>query len=159
VPVNLVERVEIYRGVLPVRFGADALGGAVNVVPDTRYETRAVASYQRGSFGTYRISGLGRYHHAPSGFVVGAVGFFDNARNNYDVEVDIADRTGRKTKAEVTRFHDAYRAYGGSLEFGFVETPWAKRLWVQLFASAFQKELQHNLIMAYPYGEAEYGEA
>lgn len=32
VPVNLVERVEVYRGVVPARFGADALGGAINLV-------------------------------------------------------------------------------------------------------------------------------
>src|SRR5262249_26254995 len=34
-PVGLVERLEIYRGVVPIRFGADALGGAINLVsPD-----------------------------------------------------------------------------------------------------------------------------
>lgn len=27
VPVNLIERVEIYQGIVPIRFGADALGG------------------------------------------------------------------------------------------------------------------------------------
>lgn len=32
VPVNLVQRVEVYRGVVPARFGADAVGGAVNLV-------------------------------------------------------------------------------------------------------------------------------
>ena len=32
VPVNLIDRVEIYKGVVPIRFGADALGGAVNLV-------------------------------------------------------------------------------------------------------------------------------
>src|SRR4051812_27857477 len=34
VPVNLIERIEIYSGVLPVRFGADALGGGINLVTD-----------------------------------------------------------------------------------------------------------------------------
>ncbi|MEJ7658795.1 MAG: TonB-dependent receptor plug domain-containing protein [Hymenobacter sp.] len=31
-PVSLVERVEVYRGVTPARPGADALGGALNVL-------------------------------------------------------------------------------------------------------------------------------
>jgi TonB family protein len=45
VPPNLVDRVEVYRGVVPIRFGADALGGAVNLVSDTSYVTHAGASY------------------------------------------------------------------------------------------------------------------
>src|SRR5690606_18849372 len=53
VPVNLVERVEVYRGVVPIRFGADALGGAVNLVTDDDVTgTHGAASYQFGSFGT-----------------------------------------------------------------------------------------------------------
>lgn len=32
IPVNLINRLEVYKGVLPVKFGADALGGGVNVV-------------------------------------------------------------------------------------------------------------------------------
>lgn len=31
-PVNLAERIEVYKGVVPVNFGSDALGGAVNIV-------------------------------------------------------------------------------------------------------------------------------
>ncbi|HEU4537805.1 MAG TPA: TonB family protein, partial [Polyangiaceae bacterium] len=57
VPVNVVERIEIYRGVVPVRFGADALGGAVNLVTDQRVRgTGASASYQVGSYDTYRAT-------------------------------------------------------------------------------------------------------
>ncbi len=57
VPVNLVERVEIYKGVVPVRFGADALGGAVNMVTDDTVEgTHGSVSQQIGSFGTQRTS-------------------------------------------------------------------------------------------------------
>ena len=32
IPVNLISRIEIYKGVVPVRLGADALGGAINIV-------------------------------------------------------------------------------------------------------------------------------
>ena len=31
-PVGLIERVEIFKGVVPLRFGADALGGAIHFV-------------------------------------------------------------------------------------------------------------------------------
>jgi outer membrane cobalamin receptor len=65
VPLDLtgfVERVEIYRGVVPSRFGVDALGGAVNLVTDDDYRhTRASASYQGGSFGTSRVTAAARH--------------------------------------------------------------------------------------------------
>ena len=32
IPVNLSERIEVYKGVVPVGLGSDALGGAVNIV-------------------------------------------------------------------------------------------------------------------------------
>lgn len=32
IPVNLVERVEVYKGVVPAYLGTDALGGAVNII-------------------------------------------------------------------------------------------------------------------------------
>lgn len=157
-PVNLLERVEIYKGVLPIRFGADALGGALNLVSARRYETGAYASYQRGEFGTTRSLLSGRYHHEPSGFFVGGGGWLDYARNDYEIDVPIADRSGRLTSTRVKRLHDAYRAYGGSLDFGFVDTPWAKRLSVLLFGSTYDKEFQHNRIMTVPFGEARFGE-
>src|SRR5690606_39472576 len=50
VPVNLIERAEIYSGVVPVRFGADALGGAVNLVTDGAVQDRKLGgSYEVGS--------------------------------------------------------------------------------------------------------------
>ena len=32
IPSELIERIEIYKGVVPITFGADALGGAINVI-------------------------------------------------------------------------------------------------------------------------------
>jgi outer membrane cobalamin receptor len=158
VPVNLVQRVEVYRGVVPVRFGADALGGAVNLVTDQEYETHLGASYQIGSFGTQRATLDGRYRHEPTGIVVGGAAFLDLAENDYPVDVEVPDERGRLYPARVRRFHDGYRAYGGTLEAGIVDQSWAKRLTLQAFASTYDKELQHNLVMTVPYGEVEYGE-
>ena len=57
------------------------------------------------------------------------------------------------------RFNDGYLSYGGTLELGVVDQPWARRLTVQAFASTYDKELQHNQVMTVPYGEVEYGES
>jgi vitamin B12 transporter len=158
VPVNLIERVEVYRGVVPIRFGADALGGALNLVTDARYETHLSASYQISSFGTHRATVNGRYRHDATGWVVGASAFADKSDNDYRVDVLAPNASGQLEPANVRRFHDGYRAFGGALEAGIVERPWAKRLLIRAYATTYDKELQHNIVMAFPYGQVTNGE-
>lgn len=158
VPVNLVERVEVYRGVVPIRFGADALGGAINLVTNQVYETQLGASYQVGSFGTHRVSASGRYRHEPSSLVFGFAAFFDVTQNNYDVDVRVPGRDGRQVTATVPRFHDAYRAYGANVELGVVDQRWARRLVLKGFQTGFEKEIQNNNVMEVVYGEVTSSE-
>lgn len=158
VPVNLVERMELYRGVVPVRFGADALGGAVNLVTDTDVRgTHASASYQVGSFKTYRLTLSARHKHEPSGFFARVNGFYDYTRNDYPIDVEVFDELGRLSPARVHRFHDGYRAGGGSVEVGIVERPRAERLLLRAFYTEHQRDVQHNALMSVPYGSVTYG--
>lgn len=159
VPVNLLERVEIYRGVVPVRFGIDALGGAVNLVTDSDYKrSRAAASLQAGSFGTTRITAQARHRFAGTPLVASGSVFFDHADNDYPVDVEVPNDRGEPARARVYRFHDAYRAFGANLEGGVVDSPWARRLLLRLFATDSFKDEQHNQIMTVPYGEVQSGE-
>ncbi len=158
VPVNLIETIEIYRGVVPIRLGADALGGVVNMTTSQERATSAAASYQVGSFGTHRLTLDARYAHEPSGFVAQASGFFDKSRNDYKVDASVSDAQGRVRIAEVRRRHDAYLAGGASLEVGFVDRAWARKLLLRGYVSSFAKQLQSNLVMTVPYGAVHYGE-
>lgn len=159
VPVNLVERVEVYRGVVPVAFGADALGGAVNLVTDDDVEgTHGSVSYQAGSFGTHRLALGVRTLDERYGVFTRANAFVDSADNDYPIDVEVPDERGRPSPARIYRFHDAYHAAGGNVETGFVDQRWAKRLLVRAFVTNYEKELQHNVIMKVPYGEPTYGE-
>ena len=158
VPVNLVDRVEIYRGVVPIRFGADALGGVVNLVPPQSKRSYFGASYQVGSFGTHRVTVDGRYRDADSGFTLAHSAFLDVAKNDYDVQVDLPNDRGRIRKTDVPRFHDGYRAFGANLEAGVTDKPWAKRLTLTGFASSTDKQLQNDRYMQVPFGEVTYGE-
>jgi hypothetical protein len=72
--------------------------------------------------------------------------------------VDVPDSLGRLRPANVRRFHDGYHGAGASLEVGYVDQPWAKRLLLRLFATDFSKDLQHNVNMTVPYGAVEYGQ-
>jgi TonB family protein len=159
VPVNLVENVEIYRGVVPLRLGADALGGAMNIVTPQKYETVLQASYQVSSFNMHRATLAGRYRHEPSNFVVGVEAFYDHADNSYWVDVEIPDERGRLSPARVRRFHDGYGAYGVAVEAGVVEKPWARKLIARAFTSEYDKEQQSNIVMTVPYGSVRYGES
>lgn len=157
VPVNLIEQVEIYRGVVPSRFGSDALGGTVNLVSRQGEDRAASVSYQAGSFGTHRATASVRAPVAASAHVRGAA-FVDVARNDYRVDVEVPDERGRLAPARVQRFHDGYRAAGGNLDVNVATGPGDERLVASGFVTAYEKDLQHNLVMTVPYGEVRYGE-
>ena len=55
-PVNYAERIEVYKGVVPVGFGTDALGGVINIVTNKHHRRRWFldASYSYGSFNTHK---------------------------------------------------------------------------------------------------------
>lgn len=152
-PVNLFERVEIYRGVVPLRLAADALGGAINFVTDKSYENHGAVSFQTGSFGTYRGTALAQYRHEPSHFVARVMAYGDSVKNDYKVDVEVPDESGRPSAATVRLFHKAYAAYGGAVEAGLVDTAWAKRFLVRGFFAGTKTEIQHNQVMSVPYGE------
>jgi outer membrane cobalamin receptor len=124
VPVNFIDRVETFQGVVPIRLGADALGGAVQLVTDPAvYGTAATASYEIGSFETHRLTVGARHLQDSTGLLVRANGFFDSSKNNYPVDVEVADTQGRLQSVRLPRFHDGFRASGGGIEAGFVDRP------------------------------------
>lgn len=157
VPVNLVDRVEVYQGVVPIRLGADALGGAVALVSDENLRrSRLSASYEMGSFGVHRLTTSARGYHEPTGLVVQSSVFHDTAKNDYDVDASAFDAQGRTRAITVPRFHDGYRAGGVHLGVGVVDKPWADRLLVSAFVAKFDNELQNGATMGRPFGEVTF---
>src|SRR5262249_26375303 len=130
----------------------------VNLVSDRRYETGVGGSYELGSFGTQRATLDGGYRHEPTNLVFNAQSFLDSADNDYDVDVEGPDERGPPSPPRLPRFHDGYHAYGATAEAGVIEQPWARRLTLRGYGVTYEKELQHNLVMTVPYGEAWYGE-
>lgn len=158
VPVELLERVDVHRGVVPVSLGADALGGAIDLITDPSWVNRAAASYQLGSFGTHRVSLATRARDARTGAAAGLSLFLDHADNDYPVDVQVPDEQGQLHPRTVRRFHDAYTAAGANGELGLVDRGVVRRALVRLFATDAGKQLQHNLAMTVPYGDARHGE-
>lgn len=158
-PVNLIEQVEIYKGVVPVEFGVDALGGLVHFVTDGLPAGDPVvdASYELGSFGTHRASLVARAPIGDGGPTVGVTAFADRTDNDYPVEVEVSEM-GRPRAARVERFHDAYVGWGGSLDLRLADRRWAERLTLRGFAGGLDKEIQHDTQMVTPYGDATRAE-
>jgi len=108
IPVNFADRIEVYKGVVPVWLGGDALGGAVNIVTNTDPRTYVDASYSFGSFNTHKSS-VNAGYTAKSGFTAQLSAFQNYSDNNYWINGNITDSiTGVNTLRRVRRFHDQY---------------------------------------------------
>jgi outer membrane cobalamin receptor len=162
IPVNLIERVDIYHGVVPIKFGADALAGAVNFNTDegvgaNDQEINGAVSLQYGSFNTWRSTLNLNYSDQESGFFTRLTGFNDSSDNDYDVSVKLGNEFGTvepdAESVSVKRFHDAYEAEGANLDIGFREQNWAELFQVSIYASEYFKEIQHGRSMRRVYGE------
>ena len=90
IPVNLAERIEVYKGVVPVSFGADALGGAVNIVTGQQRRTFVDASYSYGSFNTHK-SYVNAGYTADNGFTVQLNVFQNYSDNDYWIYTPVLD--------------------------------------------------------------------
>jgi outer membrane cobalamin receptor len=147
-PINMAERIEVYKGVVPISLGTDALGGAVNVITNQKIKQYLDATYSVGSFNTHRASLNSRYTF-DNGFVVNVNGFYNYSDNNYKIEVQIPDAlTGIYGEpVKIKRFHDAYRSYMGQVEAGFVNRKFADKMLFGLIVAGNRKEVQTGLNM------------
>ena len=157
IPINLIQRVEIYKGVVPSSFGIDALGGAVNIVTRKEQKPYLDASYSVGSFGTHQLNVNGQYVFPKSKLILRPVVAYNHSKNNYTMkEVEVWDESQRKyVPTERKRFHDGYTSFLGQLEAGFMNVPWADAAFVTLSYSQMQKELQTGATQSRVYGMAE----
>ena len=104
IPSNLLQRIEVYKGVVPISFGADALGGGINFVSRYPASSLADASYEHSSFNTHRASFMGFLKSDSSRFYIGVNTSFSYSDNDYQVTVPLYDlETGATKFAELKR--------------------------------------------------------
>ncbi len=152
-PANMAERIEVYKGVLPVSLGTDALGGAVNIVSRSN-PNYLDASYSFGSFNTHRVALNGAYTNARTGFTIRANTFFNYSDNNYKVLVPIKNLETSSFGPEqwVSRFHDKYKSATLQLEAGITNKKWADKFLVGIIASGNDKDVQTGVVMERVFG-------
>ena len=152
ISANMADRIEVYKGVLPVYLGSDALGGAVNIVSRTN-ANYLDATYSVGSFNTHRAA-LNGVYTSKGGFTLRANAFANYSDNDYKVFAPIVNLSTNKQEGEewVRRFNDGYQSYGLKLEAGVVRKSWADYLLFGVIASADKRNVQTGATMDAVYG-------
>lgn len=157
IPVNFADRIEIYRGVVPVGFGADAIGGIINIVTPRRQRKWFMdASYSYGSFNTHK-SYVNFGQTLRNGFKYEINAFQNYSDNNYKVDVPVEDfATGSldtKKLYRVKRFNDNYHNEAVMAKLGFVNKSWADRMLVGINYSHMYQEVQTGVRQKIVFGQ------
>ncbi|MFR9620721.1 MAG: TonB-dependent receptor [Rikenellaceae bacterium] len=168
IPAGFAERIEMYSGVVPIEFGADALGGVVNIITNkanahNRYSIDA--SYSYGSFNTHKTYVKFGQTFAKSGLTYSVSAYQNYSDNNYTVDnyiiyYDILP-TGGITSSfdandvvyDIERFHDTYHNETVIGSIGFANTSWADHLTLSLNYSQYYKDIQAGTTQNLVYGE------
>lgn len=154
IPISLAKRIEVYKGVVPISLGSDALGGAVNIISNIYEQSHLDVSYSYGSFNTHR-SMLNAVYVAPSSFVLQASIYQNYSDNNYKIQVDVADiNTGKYFPNQtVRRFHDTYHNETFIGKIGFVDQWYADQLFIGITLGKNYKEIQNGARIVSVYGD------
>lgn len=156
-PVNLIDRVEIYKGVVPASLGADALGGAINIITKEEKKNYLDLSYGIGSFHTHKADLNAQFVEKKTGLLIRPTIGVNYSKNNYMMKgVEVWDEESRKYVAvDRRRFHDDYFSFLGQIEMGVTNRSWADLFFVSGSFSKVDKELQTGSTQKKVYGEAE----
>lgn len=160
-PVNFAERIEVYRGVVPVGFGTDAIGGVVNIVTNQqRQRWFADASYSYGSFNTHKSS-LRFGQSLRRGWFYEANAFQNFSDNDYHVdnyvtlfgEDGITESTDKNRTYRVRRFNDRFHNEAATGKIGVADKRWTDRLTLGFTYTHFYKEIQTGVKQEIVFGQ------
>ena len=154
IPAELIERIEIYKGVVPVTFGADALGGAINVVTRKSRYNYGNLSYTFGSFNTHKSTlNLGQFLTDNISVELNAYqNYSDNSYKVFTEYLDLQTGTYSKEKRWFKRFHDRYHNEAIIGRVNIFDEKWADKLSFALNYSQEDKQLQNANLMQKVFG-------
>lgn len=156
-PVNIIDHIEMYKGVVPAYLGADALGGAINIVTKKEKKNYLDMSYGIGSFHTHKADLNAQFVFPKSGIIVRPTVGVNYSKNDYMMKgVEVWDENLRKyVPSNRKRFHDDYFSLLAQVEVGVTGKPWADDFFVTASYSKVDKELQTGSVQTKVYGMAE----
>ncbi|MEM6722289.1 MAG: TonB-dependent receptor [Bacteroidota bacterium] len=165
IPVDILERVDVYKGIMPVDIGTDALGGGLNMVPITRSTDYLRTSYSVGSFNTHRFTIGGNYNFNDhiSASILSFVNYTDNDYEMKNIPNIVENLRPDGTVASITeeridarRFHDRFRSKFVQGSVRFQDLSWADNLEISALYSQRDNQVQQGtFITGLAVGEAE----
>ncbi len=159
IPPEMIQRIEVYKGVLPAELTEDALGGGINVVLKKSIGTHLSTSYSYGSFNTHQWNLDTGYRNPNSNFTIDLSSFYNSSDNNYEVYGDnvyvIDPNTGKVNYVRAERFHDNYVSSGIKTNVGFTSKTWADEITLGLMISHMNNDIQTGPTMDIVYGNRE----
>ena len=156
-PVNIIDRIEIYKGVVPANLGTDALGGAINIITKQEKKNYLDLSYGIGSFHTHKADLNAQFIESKTGLIIKPTFGVNYSKNDYTMkDVEVWDEDSRKyVLVDRKRFHDDYFSLLGQIEVGFTNKSWADAFFISGSYSKVNKELQTGSVQSKVYGMAE----
>lgn len=165
VPINFARSIEVYKGVVPVEFGSDALGGVINIVTDKRERKWfADASYSFGSFNTHK-SYINVGQSLGCGLVYELNLFQNYSDNDYYIHnwvrhFQVSDDGSIKFPPidknnirRLKRFNDTFHNETATAKIGFKNKKWADRIMLSLTYTNFYKEIQTGVYQETVFGD------
>jgi len=109
IPIDKIDRIEVYKSYVPERFATDGMGGVINIVTHNLPESSIGGSYSFGSFNTHKASLDAKYVWVTDSsknrsVETGLSAYYNYSDNDYEFTTPYMDTT-------VTREHDRYYSY------------------------------------------------
>ena len=102
-PLDMIERIEIYKGIVPAWLGGSSIGGAINIVlkefPPGYYDI----AYGYSSFNTHKFNSVVKHHEEKLGLLFGIGIGYTYSDNNYMMDSPYYDNL------KIKRNHDQYK--------------------------------------------------
>ena len=111
IPIGDVERIEIYRGMSPIAFGASAIGGVVSITTAMPKDNRVELKVGGGSFGTYYGGARGSWNRGRLHLYGGIHGLTSDGDFPY-VNPQNSNLTTSDDKSVVRRNNDLHQVDG-----------------------------------------------
>ncbi len=105
IPLDLIERIEVYKGIVPAKFGGSAVGGAINIVIKEFPPKYIDVGYSLQSYNTHNATLVFKRNNTEKGYEFGGGGFYSYSDNNYTFSLNDPDYDIKNKK----RDHDAFK--------------------------------------------------
>jgi outer membrane receptor protein involved in Fe transport len=155
IPSGLISNIEIYKGVLPIELGADALGGGINITTTTPNKSFLNTSYEVGSFNTHIGTVNANFVIPKTKLHLGLSSYAIHSDNDYHFDAPVRDfATQQLTYRKLPRFHDVTSSQYVQGNFGLHDTRFADYINFEIGYFNYDKELQNGILIDDVFGEA-----